>query len=286
MAENDPVIDTQAIVDRAPSTATAVADKTGITKPANQAAQNKAAKPTVDKLFLYDASLGDDSPTALRDAYYNGAKIVKVKTWPDIQVALSKYSEIGTLIFDTHSIPGNLLIGGNSPTLSDQQSKLAATGAKVTQAIVFEGCSIMADPASTARLVSGIAGAKTRVSGYTFFSVVQAIFLDLSGDEDADGILTALEPHEPYLLPGSKTPQELAGKKGTFAFYKRWFRSDYDETPVSGSPPRGIKLRDDMTPVKVSTPEKAAEVKADTQDSPVPQGYFVTVENITAVIGS
>lgn len=287
MPQDDPVTDTGGITDRAPVNRSSATDKKGVTAPADKEKQNAAAKPSIGKLLIYDASLGADFPTALRDTYYIGAKLVPIKTWADIQTALSKYSSIGTLIVDTHSTPGNLLIDHRSPAESKQREALASTGVKVTGAIIFEGCSIMADPAATAKLVSGIAGPSTRVSGFTYFSITQVISITLGGSETKSEVRQMFERHGDYLLPHSKSPDKLAGTKASFKLYKRWFRAELNESPLPdhtpGSfPPKGVKNKNDMTKVTVSNKEKAAEVKADA-DTPVPSGYFVTVDNIKAV---
>lgn len=285
--EEDPVTDTATVTDRDPVTNTNVADKGGATGPADKAAAQAKAKPKIDQLFIYDASLGDEFPTAIRDAYYAGAKLAKISDWNDVKAALSKYSEIGILIIDTHSTPGNLLIGGNSPTLTQQQTNLTSTGVKVTGQIVFEGCKIMGDPVAVAKLVSGIAGPGARVSGYTLFSVTMPFELLLDGNNDADGIRAALDPHAQFLLPGSPTADALAGTSGAVKFYKRWFRNDYVEDPIpdvpTGSfPPKGIFSRSGMSPLQVGTKKQATDLRADYL-SPAALAKFVTITDIPAV---
>lgn len=287
--EEDPVTETGTVTDRDPATNTDVADKSGATGPADKDAATAKAKPKINQLFIYDQDLGDDFPTAIRDAYYSGATLVKISDWSDIKAALAKYSEIKTLIFDTHSTPGDLLIGGNSPTPTEQRNNLKATGVKVTGQIIFEGCEIMGDPAGVAKLVSGIAGPGARVSGYTLYSITQPIMLDLDGNNDADGIRAALDPHARFLLPGSPSPTSLAGTTGTVTFYKRWFRADLNSNPIpdvpTGSfPPKGIHTRDDMTPLKIATQKEAADLRADFT-GPVPPVKFVTVTDIPTVAG-
>ncbi|GJL74135.1 hypothetical protein [Nitrosomonas sp.] len=283
MPQNDPVTGNSDITNRDIVTATPVNDKTDILSPKPKKEQDKAAKPKVAKLFIYDASLGNDEATAIRDAFYGGAKLVPINEWSDLVSELSKYSEINTLVLDTHSIPGNLLIGGTSPSTQNQQSRLAATGVTVTNQIIFEGCSIMGHPADTAKIIFGIAGSKTKATGYTFFSVVSSFEVDLVGNEDEDVINSALQPFREYLLPGSPTAKSLVGKKGPVKFYRRWFRRDLDETlPENETDPRAIKKRSELTRIRVRNETDAQSVRSE-YESPIEPGYIVTIEDIQAV---
>ncbi|SER78390.1 hypothetical protein SAMN05421690_10762 [Nitrosomonas sp. Nm51] len=283
MSPNNPVTDDNGVTSRDAVTATPVADKSSLVKPKSKQQQNKSAKPKIDKLFVYDASLGVGPATAIRDSFYKGAKLEPITTWSDLVTVLSRYSEIKTLVLDTHSIPGNLLIDGNSPSTDDQKNRLTATAVQVTGRIIFEGCSIMGDPATTAKLVSGITGPSASVTGYTFFSVVDSITVELIGDEDEEGIKTALEPFKQYLLPGNPSAKSLAGKSGPVDLYRRWFRRDLDETsPENETDQRAIKQRSDMTDVRVRTAEDAERVRSEYQ-SPVEPAYIVTIEDVQAV---
>lgn len=291
MPEDDPITDPRGVTDRAPVSETPAADKEAVTEPPDADAQNAAAKPSIDALFLYDASLGAAFPTALRDVSYPAARMVPISDWADIRAALSRYGRIGTLVFYTHSTPGELAIAGSFPSETVQRETLAASRVKVTNDIVFEGCSIMADPARAVRMVSGIAEPSTRVSGYTYYGISQVIPVTLDGSESLAEVQARFDAHGGFLLPIGPSPESVVGEATSFTLYKRWFRQEYDAShlpDLSGGGSLGalqkyVKRADELVPITVSTAQAAEALRAGERTTP--QAYRVTVDDIQAVIG-
>lgn len=280
---DDPVLDTRRLIARTSTATSPFTGNAGILSAKPKKEQDRAAKPRIAVLFLYDESLGQNA-LALRNAYYAGAKEVPIRTWRDLVRVLSRYSEIGTLVIDTHSRPGELLIGPSNKTPEDPARLLASTGVTVTDRIAFEGCQIMGDPVRVAKLVAGIAGPKARATGFTYFSIVRALELLLTGEESAATIEISLQDYDlGYLLPGAPSFESLAGKTGTVPLYRQWFRLDTKTTiPEEESNPRAIKRRSELDAVTVRTRAEAEEVRSD-HAKPIKPARVVTIENIADV---
>lgn len=289
MSENeDPVTDTRALTDTTRVTGTQVADTSGVTAPASKKAQNAKAKPKIDKLFIYDKQFDSGGEArALCDAYHKGATMVAVADWKGLVATLSRYSTITTLVLFTHSIPGELLIGEEAPTRDDARKRLAGTGVTVTGAVVFEGCEIMQNPVTTSFIFSAIAGKSSRLQGYTYFSILDTVTIDVPKDSTEQAVQASLRPYERYLLPGQQTAKAMAAKPGRYTLHRRWFRKELDRTPApplqpADLPDRSFTPYDQLSRRSIATPEEAKAALADFSQ-PVPPAQIVTVTDVAAV---
>jgi len=285
--ENNNPVTESAIITNREATQTNVTNKNSIISPQSQRTLHAKTKPTINSLFIYDYMLSKQAAEAILNAYYTGAKLISIKNWNNIISTLSKYSKIDTLIFYTHSIPGSLLIAGKSPTLNNQSKKLKSSKVVITNRIIFEGCSIMEDPLSVAELTSGIVGDRTKIFGYTLFAIIQPLKVRLTGNGDIQQIKDILSPHKIYLLPLKTSYEDLANTKKKVTFYKRWFRAEYNESPIPNSmpgdlPPRGIFSRSQLKNKTIFTHNEACIFKNKLR-TPISHPYFVTMDNIKKI---
>ena len=283
---NNPVTQSDTITDRQ-ATQTSVADKGSVTSQQNQKALNAKTKPTINPQNIDDDILCKHAAETILNTFYSGAKLVSIKNWDGIISTLSKYSQIDTLVFYTHSIPGSLLIAGNSPTLSVQAQKLTSSKVLISNRIIFEGCSIMSDPISVAKLTLGITSDTTKIFGYTLFAIIQPLLVTLTGNGNVQQIKDIFDPHKIYLLPIKTSYEDLANTNKKVTFFKRWFRADYNETPVpdilpGDYPPRGIFARSQLKDKTISTHNGACMFKNDLL-APISHPYFVTMTNIKQI---
>lgn len=284
----DRFTDAGAVTDTTRITGTRVADAAGVTQPSPKAAQDQRAKPTVENLFLWDsASLDRVHATALRDGLHARSTMLGVNNWDDLRAALGRYARIGTLVLFTHSIPGELLLGGSSPSASDAQRLLASVGRTVSSAIAFEGCEMLRDPVGAAWMFQPLLGDGAQMRGYTLYSVLNTLTVTIPTGADAATIAQQLRPHARYLLPGQPSPAQMAGKPGTYTLVQRWFRHDLDETAapplLPGDPPaRDFLPRDSLGSRTIAS---AADARAAVElfAAPVPPAEAVTITNVPAV---
>lgn len=288
MSENDdPVTDTRPLTDTTRVTGTQVADTSNVTAPAPKKTQNAKAKPKIEKLFVYDQEFDPGEARALRDAYHKGATIVAVADWKGLVATLSRYSTITTLVLFTHSIPGQLLLGDEAPTRENARTRLASTGVTVTGAVVFEGCEIMQDPIATSQIFLAITGPSARLQGYTYYSILDTVTINVPKDSTEQAVQTSLRPHEYYLLPAQPTAKAMAAKPGRYTLHRRWFRKELDRTPAPPLQPGDLPDRS-FTPYNklarrsIGTAEQAKAALEDFSN-PVPPAEIVTVTNIGAV---
>lgn len=278
-------------------TGTLVADAKGVTAPLPKQTQNAKAKPTIEKLFIYATDVGKDEDgnrsklfaERIRNAYYPNAKMESVDDWNQLVAVLSRYSEIKSLILFTHSIPGELLIGGEAPTKEDQQRRLASTGVKVTQGIFLEGCSSMKDPITASFIFSAIAGQTTQLQGYTYFGLANDVTVEIPKDATEKIARTQIEPHKLFLLPNQPAAKDIAAKPGKHIYVQRWFRPEIDDPPIKPPPlapgtlpPRDFVLQSSLARRSIAT---AAQAKAALTDfsQPVFSAEVVTVTDIATV---
>jgi len=279
---DDPVTDTGRVLDvsKVVDTAAVTAAPTVGAKPA------PTAKPTITTLILYD--LGDADITAaapvLKSGYYPGGALQGVQTWKEMTAALAKYSTINTLVMFFHSAGGQLIFEGENPTAQFINQQLAASGAKVTGAIRFEGCNIMLAPVTTAYLVAGIAGPSATVSGYTFYSLYNHVTVSGLPRDQAQALL---DSYAGFWVPGTPTADSIAAAKSQLTLWQRWFRSGYDKAPIpprtpGADPPRGFVPVSKLEQRGAKSADEALKLEKELE-APVNPAALVTVHNITGV---
>lgn len=256
-------------------------------------------KKSVSKLVIYDKSMEKDHVDALIASSYHGAERKAVSSFKNLQEVLSKYAEVETLVIFTHSTPGSLLLGDTAPTVSDQQAFFTGSGVRVTKEVRFEGCSIMKNPTDTSRIVSGITAKGVRVTGYTMFSVFHSAKIEVEKkgrrtpaeytaylDKVGEEVNKFIGGKEEYLVPGSRTIEEIKSKPGTHTLTLRWFRDEYTEEPLpdDASARRRIFPLSAVTPRTIATPAEAVKAQEDyAQPVHMPEQAIVT--DVSAVAG-
>ncbi|HET7418460.1 MAG TPA: hypothetical protein VFJ61_12630 [Solirubrobacterales bacterium] len=277
---DDPVTDTSKILDTKTFLDDAIAS-------AVKAAGAPRAKPAIGTLILYDAgeTAIAKAAGAIQSGFYSSGTLVGVRTWRELTAALARYSSISTLVLFFHSAGGQLIFEGEDPTAEDVRKRFAASGVKVTGAIRFEGCNIMLNPVTTAYLVSGIAGAGAAVSGYTHFSLFNDITVPPGFPRaQAQALLAS---YAGFWIPGTPGADSVAASRAALKLWLRWFRDEYDETPVparaaGAEPPRGFIPTSKLEERTVTSGEDALTLEKEL-DVPVHPAARVTVTDIAAV---
>lgn len=278
MPPTHPVTDVGRVLNAATLTESPVTDSKAAT------GGNAAAKgPSTHTLMLYDdsdAGITELAPILAR-AYYPKAKLVGVQSLAQLAAALSKYSRIDTLVINTHSAPGYMMLGYEGPSVPKVRDALKKTGVTVTSKIVFEGCQIMQDPIGTCRMVEPICGPNTQVTGFTYFSISIPYDIDCTGiDNPADIQAFYDQLAVDYLLPGLPSAAESVDTVVKHA--RRWFRDSPDETVPEKAQGARIKGLQDLQQYQIKSAQDALQAQADFS-GPVVPGARVTVTNVAAV---
>lgn len=279
MPPRHPVTDATRVLNAETVTQSPVTD----TQAATGGGSSAAKGPRINTLMLYDsgdAGISEFSPILAR-AYYPKAKLVGIDSLAALAAALSKYSEIDTLIINVHSSPGSLLIDYASASLSQVRDALAKTGVIVKSKIVFEGCQIMQDPIETCRMVEKICGPKTQVVGYTYYSITNKFEIDFTTFDDPVEIQSFYNGFTlDYMIPGLPSAKESVGK--VVVHGRRWFRDQYDETLPENGNFLHIESLESLKRYTIGNAEEALRAEADFA-GPVTPGAIVTVTNVSAV---
>lgn len=275
---NDPVTDTSKILD----TKTFLDDAIAAAVKAASTPNPQPAKAGTGTLILYDAGdavITDDIPAL--EKLYPGGIPKGVKTWRDLTAALSSHQTIATLVLFFHSAAGKLLFDG-SPKPQEVKARLAASKAKVTGAIRFEGCNIMRAPVTAAYMVSGIAGSVAVVSGYTYYSIFNAV--KVTPGLSLSEAKKVWDPYAPYWVDRSLSPEKLVAIKTAMTLWQRWFRVDLDVSPLPEYAGHKVHVPLSKLEEKTVTPAGAVKLQQelDSEDTLVIPAARVTVGDIAA----
>lgn len=285
---DDPVTDTSRILD-----VSQVVGTSAVTAPATPGGSKgpAPAKPSISTLFLYDAADSRIATPAasVQAAYYAGATVKGVNSWAELTAALANYSTIETLIVFVHSDGGQMIFAGDNPTADDIAERFAKSAVKVSKAIRFEGCNIMCDPATTAQMVARIAEPGAVVSGYTYYSIIMDVNINVPTGTPPEAVQKTLDSYAGYWFPGTPKAAEIAASEGDTRLWVRYFRDVFDEAKLpprgpDGLPPKGFVALSSLEPRSVSSREQADQLQAE-MDQPVHAAAIVTVRDIAAVAG-
>lgn len=252
------------------------------------AKRTNARRKSVTSVFVFDRELSETTARRLRNALYSGAQLAGVDDWKELVAGLRKFDRIGTLVFLTHSIRGELLLGGNAPTAAAQRELLASTGVRVTTAVRFEGCSIMQKPISVAKIIADISSSGTTATGHTLFSVTQTMDVDVPRGTTAAAVEAVIAGKKRYLVANQKTAAQMAAKPGKHQLLRRWFRDDLsDDSPPDLAPgelpDRRFLPFDSLTPISIANRADAVTAEARYASTPVTPAEVVTLSNIAAL---
>jgi hypothetical protein len=218
----------------------------------------------IGTLYLYSP---DDDAERERDVAfgrlrYPGVKSRAISSWTSLVTTLKAHPRIGTLVLNTHGVPGGLKVGS---WMGGQEAGdfLKQSGAKA-DTIVFEGCMIMREPIEAAQIANGLGASKA--IGYDWWHYTSRHTWTLNkkpaGNIYRETISTWLDLNDKYLIrPRTGKIQQMStakqvihhlekeAPKSSTHLYLEWFHPDrYGGTapdPASDPP------RSNLTPYKI-----------------------------------
>jgi hypothetical protein len=238
-------------------------------------------------LFLYDSDDGSFDPAneAIIATGMTGitTKPKGVDSWDALAKAILAESAIGHLVLHFHGNDGQLQAGGDMRFLDEKSVTglfTAATRVPKVNKITFLGCNVGNLPHRMATFAK-LFGAK-QVSGYTWYTVNQAVTIKFPKGTDEAAARKAMAPFTDYSaapLPDPMAVEKVHTKKGAYelrilVFYGSQAGSFASAIPIPFGESKTRKPRKDAALTTLT--EKQAAGLAGTVN-PVPGFEFVTV---------
>lgn len=226
---------------------------------------------------------------------YPKVKPVRVRSWAALIQELRQYHTIEYLILVTHSGPGQLIINSERKDGDEVAALLKPLNISVPQRIVFEGCSLLAEPMEAWKIAKAVQAREA--VGYTWWHWMGRRIWNLTGQTPGatyrDTIDLWYSENRSFLVPESRSKSVAQPKTtdGLFATKKyvtsrttsgrtvtlglEWFRQGIGlSTKV---PDRLIEGDVDRTELKVKLISSENEAEKFLDEDPTATPMLVTV---------
>jgi hypothetical protein len=215
-------------------------------------------------------------------AFPDGQTFLIPNNADDLARKLRDFAAIGNLVFELHGIPGSMATKGGFVSVDDLARLLKDTKLKVSDAIIYEGCSIATFPSMIVSLMNTLNAPKT--IGYDVYHAWgggkggEGIPIKVEKGLSVSELDNKLKDIKPYLLPGQPDAATMVKNPKTYTLYVEWFTRDIGGTvfPRSDSERRLAIPRGKLVPTSFASDRLSSTSQGDL-DVPAGDMHIVTI---------